>query len=413
MVDGRPLIFPGGCRAVFSVRPARSECTSVIQDECVARGWKLFTCHCNGLFLYLRKKTTNRMQKEGRVTINDVAKAAGVSKGTVDRVLHNRGEVSEKSKKKVLEVIESLGFKPNMYASMLASKKNHKIVCLIPEFECGEFWEITERGIARGAEKASLYGIPVISVKYNQYDVCSFRKACRRILEINPTGVVLAPMFRSETLKFADELHRRGIYYIYIDSKIDDDNYTAYFGMPMYRSGYLCANLLTAGTEAPETIHILRIARDKTGLSDPTMARRNGFTDYIHEHFPLCVLKNIFIDPKEPEGVESVLDSLFADDAGKIKYITMFNSRIHLLADYLRRHNITHCKVVGFDVLEKNVAALKDGFVSILIAQHTDRQAESAISAILDIIVFQKQAAVKDNYVQIDILNKYNCDYYI
>ena len=44
------------------------------------------------------------MNNEGnKVTINDVAKAAGVSKGTVDRVLHNRGEVSRKSKEKVLK----------------------------------------------------------------------------------------------------------------------------------------------------------------------------------------------------------------------------------------------------------------------------------------------------------------------
>ena len=57
-----------------------------------------------------------------KVTINDVAKAAGVSKGTVDRVLHNRGEVSRKSKEKVLKVIEELGFKPNLYASLLASQ---------------------------------------------------------------------------------------------------------------------------------------------------------------------------------------------------------------------------------------------------------------------------------------------------
>ena len=61
------------------------------------------------------------------VTINDVAKAAGVSKGTVDRVLHNRGEVSKKSKEKVLRVIEELGYKPNLYASMLASQKKHTI----------------------------------------------------------------------------------------------------------------------------------------------------------------------------------------------------------------------------------------------------------------------------------------------
>ena len=51
-----------------------------------------------------------------RVTIKDVARLAKGSKGTVDRVIHNRGEVSEESRAKVLEVIEELGYTPNMYA---------------------------------------------------------------------------------------------------------------------------------------------------------------------------------------------------------------------------------------------------------------------------------------------------------
>ena len=73
------------------------------------------------------------MDKDSKITINDVALAAGVSKGTVDRVLHNRGEVSRKSREKVMRVIEELGYKPNLYASVLASRRLQKIVCIIPE----------------------------------------------------------------------------------------------------------------------------------------------------------------------------------------------------------------------------------------------------------------------------------------
>ncbi|MDE6147412.1 MAG: LacI family DNA-binding transcriptional regulator, partial [Bacteroidales bacterium] len=58
-------------------------------------------------------------KKQNNVTINDVALAAGVSKGTVDRVLHDRGEVSRKSRDKVLRAIEELGFSPNIYALSL------------------------------------------------------------------------------------------------------------------------------------------------------------------------------------------------------------------------------------------------------------------------------------------------------
>ena len=49
------------------------------------------------------------MDKNGKVTIIDVARKAGVSKGTVDRVVHNRGEVSRKSAEKVRKAIEELG----------------------------------------------------------------------------------------------------------------------------------------------------------------------------------------------------------------------------------------------------------------------------------------------------------------
>ena len=96
------------------------------------------------------------MVKDGnKVTINDVAKAAGVSKGTVDRVLHNRGEVSAKSKETVLRVIEELGFRPNLYASLLASPKKITIQCIIPEYFTGEFWSLTDKGIQDAAELVS------------------------------------------------------------------------------------------------------------------------------------------------------------------------------------------------------------------------------------------------------------------
>ena len=111
------------------------------------------------------------VNQESQVTINDVAKAAGVSKGTVDRVLHNRGEVSQKSKEKVLKVIAELGYKPNFYASILASQKKHRIVCIIPEYAEGDFWSLTAKGVEDSREAAGRYGITVDIVTYDQYEV--------------------------------------------------------------------------------------------------------------------------------------------------------------------------------------------------------------------------------------------------
>lgn len=353
------------------------------------------------------------MDKEcNKVTINDVARVAGVSKGTVDRVLHNRGEVSAKSKEKVLKVIEELGFKPNLHASLLASQKERVVLCIIPEYFTGEFWSLTDKGIKEAAELVARYGIEVRPVKYDQYDLESFQSVCGYVLENPPAGVLIAPMFRSETLKFVQELSSRNIPYVYIDSKLEEDSYLAYFGMPMYQSGYLCADILTDGRRVPEKVYVVRIARDKKGLSDPTVTRRQGFVDYMGEHHPDVAVDNIFIDPKDKNAMDDTLDAVF-ENSPKDKYIVMFNSRVHLVADYIRRKGLTGCRVIGFDVLDRNLAFLRSGQVQVLIAQHTDTQTVAAVNALVDYLLMGKKPFKKDNYTQMDILNRYNCDYYM
>ena len=347
----------------------------------------------------------------GKVTINDVAKAAGVSKGTVDRVIHNRGEVSRKSKEKVLKVIEELGFRPNLYASLLASQKERVIYCLIPECRHGEFWHMTLKGIRDATGIVSRYGVRVKCVMFDQYSVESFRNACNTILSSEASGVLLAPMFHVETMNFISGLSDAGIPYMFLDSKIDGAGYLAYFGMPMYESGVLCADILTGGRHMPEKVYVIRISRDKTGLSDPTAERRAGFMDYMERHFPDVMIENVFIDPKDTVAIREKLDATIGIEEGRL-FIVMFNSRVHLVVDYLAARGLEVCRVVGFDALERNVAALKDGYVHALIAQHTDRQALDAVNAMADHLVMGVPVAKRDNFTQMDILNRYNCDYY-
>jgi LacI family transcriptional regulator len=67
-----------------------------------------------------------------KIRIKDIAKRAQVSVGTVDRVLHNRGEVSEETRTLVNNIINELEYKPNLIASSLASKKPFQIGVLLP-----------------------------------------------------------------------------------------------------------------------------------------------------------------------------------------------------------------------------------------------------------------------------------------
>lgn len=75
--------------------------------------------------------------KTKNVRISDIARMAGVSVGTVDRILHNRGKVSKTAQEKVNRVLQEVEYRPNLMARSLALKKQFNIAALIPAFPAG------------------------------------------------------------------------------------------------------------------------------------------------------------------------------------------------------------------------------------------------------------------------------------
>ena len=79
------------------------------------------------------------MAKEN-ITIKDIAARAGVSTGTVDRVLHKRPNVSKSALEKVNKALEELDYRPNMYASALAYNKTYTFYVVLPKHEQDAYW---------------------------------------------------------------------------------------------------------------------------------------------------------------------------------------------------------------------------------------------------------------------------------
>jgi LacI family transcriptional regulator len=80
------------------------------------------------------------------ITIYDVAREANVSMATVSRVVNGNPNVKPATRKKVLEVIERLGYRPNAVARGLASKKTTTVGVIIPDISSTFFGDLT-RGI--------------------------------------------------------------------------------------------------------------------------------------------------------------------------------------------------------------------------------------------------------------------------
>ncbi|HSZ24459.1 MAG TPA: LacI family DNA-binding transcriptional regulator, partial [Cytophagaceae bacterium] len=93
---------------------------------------------------------------QSKIRIKDIAERANVSIGTVDRVLHNRGEVSKETKALIHKIIEDLEYKPNVIASALAMKKTFRIGLLLPlPTEKDSYWKLHLNGIENAVNEIS------------------------------------------------------------------------------------------------------------------------------------------------------------------------------------------------------------------------------------------------------------------
>lgn len=344
-----------------------------------------------------------------KVTIFDVVEATGLSKGTIDRVLHNRGEVSKESVEKVRCAIRELGYVPNAAASVLGSKNPRVVATLFPDSVEGEYWHLWKSGIEVAVDRLSVLNLSLRAFTYNQYDGSSFASAASSLLEESPDAVIMPALFKADTLKLAGQLREKGIPYVYVDTEPGDDRCLAYFGMPMYESGRLCAALLTERLTEEQVKRVLavRILRDAKGESDPTVERRRGFNDFMLANFPGCVVDSVFISPVDAGESKKALDVYFSEHPD-VRLVTMFNSRVHLIGQYLRERPDAGRRVVAFDDLPRNVELLRDGTVSVLVGQRVAELASVAVDAVSDSIIKGLGPEIKVNHSHMDILTRYN-----
>ena len=105
------------------------------------------------------------------------------------------------------------------------------------------------------------------------------------------------------------------------------------------------------------------------------------------------------------EQIRQAMEEVFAAHPG-IRHIVMFNSRIHRIVPFLEAHPDPQRRVVGFDNLAENMAALRK-----VLCEEVEMPAH-AIQALADYLLLDKKPAQKDNHVHMDILTRYNIDYY-
>ena len=344
------------------------------------------------------------------VRIKDIAQRAGVSIGTVDRVLHDRGEVSDNTKSKIQKIIDELDYKPNLLASTLASKKNIVFATLMPKATNQDnYWSKPHLGVDKAKNQLMEYGVQVKQYFFEMEESSSFSAEAAKLLLSEPDGVMLAPCAKREAISFTRKLDELNIPYVYIDSILPDTHPIGFVAQSSFDSGFLAAKLIDWGSGEDVVILLIHVARELDNANH-LLLREKGFFRY----FELKKRDNQKIFKIEVSGnVEQEILSqlkLIGINPCDVNGIFVTNSKVHLAATFFKS-NCVAPKIIGYDLIPQNIALLKEGNIDFLICQKPELQGSHAIHLLFDHLV-KKDKVRKENYTSIDLITKENIDFY-
>lgn len=296
--------------------------------------------------------------------IKEIAERAGVSIGTVDRVVHNRGRVSPMTEEKIRQAITDLGYVPNESARALVKNRVIHLHGLqpLPHQDSG-YWGQTLAGVERAGQELRARSVMLETHFYDRRDRMSFDKTFAHVLDQKPDGLLLASTFEFEG---EDWRRRAGGLPIYLyDADVPGLEAVGLAGQNSWQSGRVAARLIADMLPKGGDVLIFRFA----GGNTTTRQRIKGFLDTLGEMGATELRHTLFDGGDESSAalarqlkqrVDAGLDAVFIPNA---------NARVIVHLDLP-----PHIKIIGYDLVAENIEALRQGRLHYLIGQSPEAQ---------------------------------------
>ncbi|WP_422348426.1 substrate-binding domain-containing protein [Flagellimonas sp.] len=338
-------------------------------------------------------------------TIKDIAKLAGVSIGTVDRVLHNRGRVSKKALDKVNQALKELEYTPNPIARSLRNNVVYTIHILIPDAKQDPYWEPCMKGVSELMDEFSAFDLNFSLHTFDPSEPKSFLGAGNKILGENPDALLFVPLFGKESTQLQKELNDRNILSTTFNSPVWDHVHH-HVGQDLFLSGRVGAKLVSNLIDQPGEIAIIHVEEAYNNATH-MQEKENGFRSFFEERHEENKILTLILSSKE-------IRNNFGATVRKHPNIEAYfvtTSRTYEVANALHKLGIKK-PVIGYDLLRENVDCLQNDQVQFLIHQAPRQQAYLGLRSLVEKLLFNKELA-KVELLPIDIINSENVKSYL
>jgi len=316
-------------------------------------------------------------ESKGTAGIKEIARALNVSIGTVDRALHGRTGVSEKTKTRVLQMAEKMGYTPNLAAQALKLNRKLSIAAILPK-HISHFFDPVRAGIRAAA--AATVGVQV-SLEFHEYprlgvgDVEAFERALKRHYD----GIIFLP---GDTRKFDSlirTLSRNGTAMMCVGSDAPNTDRMGSVAAHAYVSGSIAAELLAM--KLPQRSNVAVFSGDLYTMDHAEKLR--GFAATLAVQAPHLMLLPALESHEQPkQAYQQALALMRGKDHPQGIYLSTANSMPVLKAlDELKL--LGKVQVVATDLFQELIPLVELGKVMATLYQRPYTQGKVAFESLL------------------------------
>ncbi len=319
-------------------------------------------------------------------TIKEIAEKAGVSIGTVDRVLHNRGMVNARTKQRVEAVMRELDYRPNQAAQGLAvMKRKLKISFFLPDTQSHPFFEKVARAAADKAKDLEQYGVQVNFYQLGFPEDFPWQKFKYEDMLPEQDGVVMMGIDVPGVKDYLEKAVELQIPVVFYNTYVPDWDFLAYVGCDYGKAGRLAAGLSAlAGGEAARVCIYSEGLRMVSSHED----RVEGFCREAAERYPemkILDIRSIEADEKENESSVREMFREFQD----VNIVYVVNPRDYEICRMIARADTKRqVRIITNDLVEDQEDMIRQGTISATICQEPEKQGAMPLDILFQYLAY-------------------------
>lgn len=335
-------------------------------------------------------------------TIKEIAELAGVSRGTVDRVLNNRGMVNPETARKVKEIAKALNYKPNKAGIILSAQKKKLKLGVILFGTNNPFFDDVIKGINKKSKELESYNC---TIKIKSISLCLSEqiKAMDDFVKEGVNGIAITPYNDERVTIKINELYDMGIPVVTFNSDIKDSKRLAYVGSNYYNSGKTAAGLLNIITQGDVNLGVISGSKNVMCHSE----RIAGFKDCIENSYPhIKIIDTIYNDDDDIKSYEITSKLLDNKDINALFFVAGgVYGGCRAIVSSKNENKVTS---ISFDSVPTTKAMIEKGLIKATICQQPELQGSKPLDILFSYLSTGDLPEKEHNYLHLDIRIKEN-----